>query len=77
LAAGSELDGEGGYTAFGKAVSAATSLKLGCLPLGLSQGARLNRDTAAGEIIRYEDVTLDLNHEAGIMRKSMEKQNQT
>lgn len=74
LAAGSELDGEGGYTAYGKAVPATTSLELGCLPLGLSQGARLNRDIAAGEIIRYQDVTLDLNHEAGIMRKSMEEQ---
>ena len=75
LAAGSELDGEGGYTAFGKAVPAATSLELACLPLGLAQGARLNRDIAAGEIICYQDVTLDLNHEAGIMRKSMEEQN--
>jgi len=77
LAAGTELDGEGGYTAYGKAVTAATSLELGSLPIGLAQGARLKRDIAAGEIICYQDVELELNHEAGSLRKSMENQNLT
>ena len=39
LAAGETLDGEGGYTVYGKLVPAAASLALGGLPLGLAHGA--------------------------------------
>ena len=74
LAAGTELDGEGGFSVFGKAVPAGYSLKNQCLPIGLAQGARLKRDIAAGEEICYQDVEVDLTHEAIVLRKSMEIQ---
>ena len=49
LAKGETLDGEGGYTVFGKLMPAADSVKLGGLPLGLSHGVRVKRDIAAFE----------------------------
>src|SRR5712664_346652 len=41
LRAGEMLDGEGGYTVVGKLLPATESLRLGALPLGLAQQARL------------------------------------
>src|SRR4029453_6685097 len=43
LAAGETLDGEGGYTVYGRLMPAADSLRLGGLPLGLAHGVRLVR----------------------------------
>ncbi|MDR0627384.1 MAG: hypothetical protein LBG11_09065, partial [Bifidobacteriaceae bacterium] len=56
LKAGDILDGEGGYLAWGKLVSAKTSTAQGWLPMGLAHQVRLTTDTAAGEIIRAADV---------------------
>lgn len=56
LKAGEMLDGEGGYTVWGKAlpiVSARTAL-----PMGLAHGIRLRRDIAQGEVLLMEDVDL-------------------
>jgi hypothetical protein len=47
LRAGETLDGEGGYTVYGKLAPAADSLKLGALPLGLAHHVTLKRDVAA------------------------------
>src|SRR5512146_23878 len=41
LAAGEMLDGEGGYTVYGKLVPAERSLREGALPIGLAHGAKL------------------------------------
>src|SRR4029450_13420146 len=49
LAAGESLDGEGGYTVWGKLLPAATSLALGGLPLGLAHQGRLGRAGARGQ----------------------------
>ena len=43
LAPGEMLDGEGGYTVFGKLVPAHRSLALGGLPLGLAHHLKLER----------------------------------
>src|SRR5512137_257939 len=56
LAAGEALDGEGGYTVYGKLRPAATSLALGGLPLGLAHGVRLKRAVGAHEPVRWDDV---------------------
>ena len=53
LAAGEELDGEGGYTVWGKQLPAARSLELGALPLGLAQRVILRRGRAVGEVLRW------------------------
>ena len=56
LRAGERLDGEGGYTVWGKLVPSATSLALGALPLGLADGLALARDVAGGAVLTRADV---------------------
>jgi predicted homoserine dehydrogenase-like protein len=56
LRAGETLDGEGGYTVWGRAMPAAASLDLGALPIGLAHRMRLRRDIAQGEVVRWVDV---------------------
>jgi predicted homoserine dehydrogenase-like protein len=58
LRSGEMLDGEGGYTVWGKLVPAARSLAAGALPIGLAHNAKLLRDIAAGEIVRWADVAV-------------------
>jgi predicted homoserine dehydrogenase-like protein len=57
LAAGERLDGEGGYTVYGKAMPAAKSRAIGALPIGFAHGVTLNRAVPAGETIRMADVS--------------------
>ena len=64
LKAGEMLDGEGGYTVYGKLVPAAASLALGGLPLGLAHGVKLARSVAAHAPVRWDDVTIDASSEA-------------
>ena len=56
LRAGEMLDGEGGYTVWGRAMPAAASLRMGAVPIGLAHHARLLRDVASGEVVRWSDV---------------------
>src|SRR5947208_9079285 len=56
LRAGERLDGEGGYTVWGKLVPAERSLSEGLLPIGLAHNAPLLRDVAAGGLVRWADV---------------------
>ena len=72
LRAGEMLDGEGGYTVWGKLVPAAASLKAGALPIGLAHRLKLKHDVAHGEIVRWSDVEFDANHETIKTRKVME-----
>ena len=73
LAAGEELDGEGGYTVWGKQLPAARSLELGALPLGLTDGLTLRRPLPAGTILRWDDVTVDETDQAVALRREMER----
>ncbi len=72
LAEGEMLDGEGGYTVWGKLMPAADSLSLGALPLGLAQGVKLTRPVAAGAVLARADVALDEADEAVRVRREME-----
>jgi predicted homoserine dehydrogenase-like protein len=56
LAAGETLDGEGGYTVWGRLQPAAASVKAGTVPIGLAQGITLGEPVAAGEVVRWEHV---------------------
>jgi predicted homoserine dehydrogenase-like protein len=56
LAAGEVLDGEGGFTVWGKCVPASTSVAHGALPLGLAHGCRLTAKVSQGDTLRWEDV---------------------
>ncbi len=58
LGAGEMLDGEGGYTVWGKLVPAARSVAEGALPIGLAHHVPLKRDIPQGEIVRWADVAI-------------------
>ncbi|MCF2707317.1 Gfo/Idh/MocA family oxidoreductase [Arcanobacterium haemolyticum] len=66
------LDGEGGYTAFGKLATAATSLKAHALPLGLAKNAKIVRHVAKDQTITWDDVEVDESLLAVQMRKELE-----
>jgi len=56
LKAGETLDGEGGYTVWGKLLPVARSMALQALPIGLSHGVELTSDVAAGEVVSATNV---------------------
>ncbi|MEE8188153.1 MAG: SAF domain-containing protein [Kiloniellales bacterium] len=72
LAEGEVLDGEGGFTVWGKLMPAADSLSRGALPIGLAQGVKLTRPVAAGAMLTRADVALDESGEAVRIRREME-----
>ena len=72
LAAGETLDGEGGFTVYGKLLPARTSLERGALPIGLAHGVTLRRAIGAGEIVGWNDVECDPTLEAVRTRREME-----
>lgn len=73
LKAGEVLDGEGGFTVYGRLMPAAKSLRLGALPLGLAHQVRLVRDVAAGEAVLWQDVQIDDDLPAVRARRAMER----
>jgi predicted homoserine dehydrogenase-like protein len=72
LGAGEMLDGEGGYTVWGKLVPAERSLAEGTLPIGLAHHVTLQRPIARGEMIRWADVTVP-ESEALAARRELEQ----
>ena len=73
LKSGEMLDGEGGFTVWGKAQPAAKSLQFGALPIGLAHGVKLSRDIKAGETVRWDDVSADGGVDAVKTRREMEQ----
>jgi predicted homoserine dehydrogenase-like protein len=59
LAAGEFLDGEGGFTVWGKLVSAETSVKKRLLPVALAHHVELKNDVKKGESVSWDDVIID------------------
>src|SRR6476469_2432372 len=72
LRAGEMLDGEGGYTVWGKLLPARVSLAAGALPIGLAHHVRLKRDVAHGDLVRWSDVDFDAADEIVKTRRAME-----
>lgn len=72
LAPGDVLDGEGGYTAFGKLAPARISLERRALPLGLAHKAKMVRAVAKGETVSWDDVEVDESLMAVQMRHQLE-----
>jgi predicted homoserine dehydrogenase-like protein len=72
LKAGEMLDGEGGFTVWGRQVPADVSLKEGYLPLGLAHGVKLRSDIAEGQPLRWSDVAFDATAQAVKVRREME-----
>jgi predicted homoserine dehydrogenase-like protein len=73
LKAGETLDGEGGYTVYGKLMPAADSLKAGGLPIGLAHRVKLVRDVAAGHPVCWSDIQIDADNDAVKFRREMER----
>lgn len=73
LAAGEMLDGEGGFTVYGKLFPAQESIALGGLPLGLAHGVKLIKPVKAGQAVSWSDVAFDANSTAVKFRREMER----
>jgi len=71
LRAGETLDGEGGYTVWGRLMPARDSLACGGLPLGLAHGVKLARGASRGSIITWRDVE-PVDSEAARVRRECE-----
>ena len=72
LKPGELLDGEGGYTVWGKLLPAATSKKMGGLPLGLAHGVKVVRPVAKGQSLSWDHVAMDTTTHAYKIRREME-----
>jgi predicted homoserine dehydrogenase-like protein len=66
------LDGEGGFSVWGRQTPADVSLQEGYLPLGLAHGIALTRDIAEGQPLRWSDVAFDAAADAVKVRREME-----
>ena len=63
LKAGDRLDGEGGFCARGKLITSKKSKQENILPLGLTDNAVLKKDINKDEVIKIDDVELNLPKE--------------
>ena len=72
LRVGELLDGEGGYTVWGKLLPAQTSAQMGGLPLGLAHGVKLVRAVRQGQSLSWADVAIDTTTKAYQLRREME-----
>jgi predicted homoserine dehydrogenase-like protein len=72
LAPGELLDGEGGYTVWGKLLPAEKSAAMGGLPLGLAHNVKVTRAVKKGQSLCWADVAMDTATPAYKVRKEME-----
>jgi predicted homoserine dehydrogenase-like protein len=72
LQPGEMLDGEGGYTVWGKLLPADKSVALGGLPLGLAHNVKVVRPVRKGQSLSWADVAMDTTTHAYRVRKEME-----
>ncbi|MEO1265085.1 MAG: SAF domain-containing protein, partial [Pseudomonadota bacterium] len=72
LKAGEVLDGEGGFTVWGRQTRARMSLDEELLPLGLAHNTTLKSDIAEGQPVRWSDVEIDKRDDAVVTRRAME-----
>lgn len=73
LQPGEMLDGEGGYTVWGKLLPATKSAAMGGLPLGLAHQVKVVRPVRAGQSLTWDDVSMDESTDAYKVRKEMER----
>ncbi len=72
LKPGDVLDGEGGYTVFGRLVRADESLSNRYLPMGLSRGGKMIKAVAKDALVTFDDVELDETPLSFRLRKTLE-----
>ncbi|MEM9045746.1 MAG: Gfo/Idh/MocA family oxidoreductase [Pseudomonadota bacterium] len=71
LAQGDMLDGEGGYTVWGRAMPAKDSRAVNALPIGLAHGVALRRGVKQGDVLTLDDVALMPETPALTLRNEM------
>ena len=72
LKPGEMLDGEGGYTVWGKLFQAQKSHAAGGLPLGLAHEVKVVRPVKKGQSLTWADVAMDESLSAYKIRREME-----
>ncbi|WP_442597991.1 NAD(P)H-dependent oxidoreductase [Parapusillimonas sp. JC17] len=72
LKPGEMLDGEGGYTVWGKLLPAGKSTGIGGVPLGLAHNVKVIRPVKAGQSLCWDDVAMDTATPAYKVRREME-----
>jgi predicted homoserine dehydrogenase-like protein len=72
LQAGEMLDGEGGFTVYGKLIPAVDSLASGGFPIGLANNVKLKNSVEKDHQITWKDVDIDQDNQAVKVRKEME-----
>ena len=72
LQAGEALDGEGGYTVYGKLMPAEDSLACGGLPIGLAHNVTLKSPVAKDQPVTWANVDIDATSQAVQIRREME-----
>ena len=73
LRAGEILDGEGGFTVWGKLSPASDSLQKDALPLGLTEGCKLKEDVKKGQVIGRSSIEDSLDPIVTGLRREMAK----
>ena len=73
LAAGETLDGEGGYTVWGKIMRAEDSLARRALPIGLAHKIKLAKSVAEGAVVSWDEVVI-VEDDTVRIRREMERQ---
>lgn len=72
LKPGEELDGEGGFTVYGKLMPGEASLAAGGLPIGLAHHVKLKNPVAKDQPVGWADVEIDETSQAVQVRREME-----
>lgn len=73
LAEGEMLDGEGGFTVWGKLMTSKDSLRIGGLPIALAHRVKLRNPVKAGMQVCWGDVAIDESSEVVRVRREMEE----
>jgi len=77
LQPGDRLDGIGGFTVYGKIMTAAEAKSLNALPIGLVQAQTVTRAIKAGEVITYDDIEQSTSSVIWELRKLQDQALQT
>lgn len=72
LSPGDRLDGEGGFTVWGKCLPAKESVARRALPIGLAHGVRLIRPVPREQVLTYDDVEALADSETLALRRETE-----
>jgi len=71
---GEILDGEGGYTVWGKLMPSTASVKAQALPIGLASDVTITRPVKQGQVITMNDISADTTTQAWQVRSKMLEQ---